>query len=670
MTVLAEFFTIISALILLTGYLLIRKMPLRSIVLITFLSIPALYFSVDSMNSILTCDESYIVYEPVNLANDSLFNWNSGAFRTTDLSVGLPLFFLKKVTGFSLDIMAIFAKSLHWLIGFILILFLIDLIRRISDREKSFVSFFLMVFYSIVFLPVVLLAQKILNYDSLSMSGCVSAIFLLLTGWKEKKTSLLYLSVVLMAFAAQEKLIASPFLYVSICIVPFIVAFQNSDRSFSSLLRNGTLASCKAVLAAVSVFLFSYLVVALVNTKGMPQANPFDIFYPFASAFWPLLRMAGFSVFKLTKSTFAGYYLLVPMLVFLCAVLSTFVIALIYRMVCSREALYYSIQKRLAAVSLINYILFMLLFLAGIIGTYTVNAYLGPVHPLLPGELKGAEFNKTYIHFGAFSPVSHFFSSMGWAYAVFFNSIPSIFIVLAAFNLFFVSKQKIKPVLGLELFFTISLLVPLIYSTLKIPVSNRYFNVFILFVVLKMVVDFYRLSEFNFRTRVALAASVVFLLIEIFPFRPLYGPFRPLWSNYPSSYNSSFSKAVLNPSWMGWGEEVAMSGKKLLKYYKDSNPTLSGINIYHNYLGEWLLKNNDASLFIIDETSDLRYTENDFYIFNRMGVAQSFDELPSGVPAFDKISYRGLISAWIFRGSDLEKHNFRINTGMSHKGKE
>ena len=99
MTVLAEFFTIISALILLTGYLLIRKMPLRSIVFITFLSIPALYFSVDSMNSILTCDESYIVYEPVNLANDSLFNWNSGAFRTTDLSVGL-LCFLKKVTGF------------------------------------------------------------------------------------------------------------------------------------------------------------------------------------------------------------------------------------------------------------------------------------------------------------------------------------------------------------------------------------------------------------------------------------------------------------------------------------------------------------------------------------------------------------------------------------------
>jgi hypothetical protein len=67
----------------------------------------------------------------------------------------------------------------------------------------------------------------------------------------------------------------------------------------------------------------------------------------------------------------------------------------------------------------------MLLFLAGVIGTYTVNAYLGPVYPLLPGEFKGAEFNKTFIHFGAFSPVSHFFISGGWAYAVFFNSIPS-----------------------------------------------------------------------------------------------------------------------------------------------------------------------------------------------------------------------------------------------------
>jgi len=664
MTALAEFFTIISALILQTGYLLIRKMPRRSIVLVTFLSVPALYVSVESMNSILSCDESYIVYEPVNLANDSLVNWNRGAFRTTDLTVGLPLFFLKKVTGFSLDIMAIFAKSLQWLIGFILILILIELIWRISGREKSFVSCYLVAFYGIVFLPVVLLAQKILNYDSLSMSGCVSAIFLLFAGWKEKKTSLLYLSVVFVAFAAQEKLIASPFLYICICIVPFIVAFQNSDRSFSSLLRNGTLASCKAVLAAVTVFLFSYLVVALVNTKGMPQANPFDIFYPFASAFWPLLRMAGFSVFELTKSTFAGYYLLIPLMVYLCAVLSTLIFTLVYRAICSREAFYCAIHKRLSAVSSINYILFMLLFLAGVIGTYTVNAYLGPVYPLLPGEFKGAEFNKTFIHFGAFSPVSHFFSSGGWAYAVFFNSIPSIFIFLAALNLFFVSKQKIKPVLGLELLFTISLLGPLIYSTLKIPVSNRYFNVFILFVVSKMMVDFYRFSEFNFRTRVALAASVVFLFIEIFPFRPLYGPFRPLWSNYPSSYNSSFSKAVLNPSWMGWGEEVAMSGKRLLKYYKHSNPSLSGITIYHNYFGDWLYKKNDADLVLIDTVSGLKYTENDFYIFNRMGIAHSFHEFPDNVPVFDTISYRGLITAWVFRGSDLEKHKFRINTGM------
>jgi hypothetical protein len=100
MTALAEFFTIISALILQTGYLLIRKMPRRSIVLVTFLSVPALYVSVESMNSILTCDESYIVYEPVNLANDSLVNWNRGHSEQLILQLDSPCFFLRRSQAF------------------------------------------------------------------------------------------------------------------------------------------------------------------------------------------------------------------------------------------------------------------------------------------------------------------------------------------------------------------------------------------------------------------------------------------------------------------------------------------------------------------------------------------------------------------------------------------
>jgi hypothetical protein len=64
--------------------------------------------SVDSMNSFLTCDEAYIIYEPANLACDSLLMWQEGALRTTDMIIGAHLAIIKMASGFSLDLLIIF----------------------------------------------------------------------------------------------------------------------------------------------------------------------------------------------------------------------------------------------------------------------------------------------------------------------------------------------------------------------------------------------------------------------------------------------------------------------------------------------------------------------------------------------------------------------------------
>jgi hypothetical protein len=58
------------------------------------------------------------------------------------------------------------------------------------------------------------------------------------------------------------------------------------------------------------------------------------------------------------------------------------------------------------------------------------------------------------------------------------------------------------------------------------------------------------------------------LILEFFPFGHLYGVFRPFWSKDPTLYNHSLSKGILNPWWMGWGEEVSMAGKIIVNKLK------------------------------------------------------------------------------------------------------
>jgi hypothetical protein len=41
-----------------------------------------------------------------------------------------------------------------------------------------------------------------------------------------------------------------------------------------------------------------------------------------------------------------------------------------------------------------------------------------------------------------------------------------------------------------------------------------------------------------------------------------------------------------------------------------------------------------------------------------MGIAQLDIGFPKEIEPFDKISFRGFIQAWVFRGSDLKKHGF------------
>jgi hypothetical protein len=661
---LLEIITGISALLSQVAYLhFIRKISVRTATVVAMLTIPALFMSLESMNSFLTCDESYLVYEPVDLAHNPLLMWKMGAFRTTNLLVGVPLAGVKYLTGFSMDILAVFGKSLHWFLSFLLIMVIVELVLRLSELPEKFPVAYLATWYSISVFPVVLLAQKILNYDAFAMLFGALAILLLAVGWKEKRQFYLYMSIVVAAFAAQEKLIASPLVWICLCIVPLRISFQNGYDSLWVLVQRTIKAAILAAMAAFMVFFVTSAIVDIVNVQGAPGKNAFNLFYPLVSGFWPLLRMmAGDVTIHVSNPLFEHWYF-VPffaavVIIFLAVVTTTgtAVCRLAYSM---KTAL--CIGDRISMnLRFINYLLLFCLYALGIAGTYLINAFLAPYYPVTPGAYQGSTFNRAFVYFGATSLPAHLAYSVGWAYAVAANALPTAFLGCAAINTLSFMKKRRVPNLLFELVFTGALVAPLIYGLLQLPVGNRYLNLFLLIIILKLLYDLLSTVHDGIRLKTIALALCIALIAEVYPFRPLFASFRPIWSNFSFDYNTSPSKAVLNPWWMGWGEEVCIAGQRLQTRLKRDNPSLDGVTIYSNYMGEWLLRKNNARIVPLDTIDRIGYSRNDFYVLNRMGIAQSSLNFPEHVTPYETISFRGFVQAWVFRGSDLAEQGFRF----------
>ncbi len=662
---LTEIATVLAAVILQIAYLYKKKAGFRAVFLLSIVTIPVMVMSIESMNTFLTCDESYMVYEPLNLSTDTLKMWQLGAFRTTDLVVGLPLTALKASSGFSLDILALFGKSLHWIIGFIVILLIIDNMVRIFKKEDDFLFAYTLLFFAVMLLPTVIIAQKIINYDSLSMLFGTLALVLLAAGWQKGDNHRLYLSIISATLGAQEKLISSPILCVCLCLVPLMVSWKSGIENTASLIKNVSLNSLKAAIIALLTILFTFSVVAYVNKSEIPDSNVINLFYPLISGLWPVLRLAGINMSEMLAANSFNNILYIPVfatLLSLVLVLLNISVMLILRKASNTQWVQISGKLLLNRLPLINYLLFTILLICGMCGTFFIDARLGPFNPPLSGSyLPPVSFNNSFIHFGAGNAATHIIISIFWAYTVFFNAIPTTVVFLALFNaVLFFQKRKETSSPVLEITYTAVLLVPFAFGLFLAPVGNRYFNLFLLLLTL---VNVYKLIEKDInisgkKTRITAVAVICLLLIEVLPFRPLYAAFRPVWSNYSQLYNMSPSKGILNPSWMGWGEEISIAGKRIEKRLSESNRKLSGVQIYHNYMGEWLYRKNDAVLLGLDTCKVLGYTENDFYIMNRMGITQSPLSFPENVPPYDVISFRGFVTAWVFRGDDLKKHGF------------
>lgn len=651
-----------GALLLQALYLCWKKFPYRHIIAISLLTLPILYIAIESMNSFLTCDESYLVFEPVDIVNSSLDMWKLGQFRTTDLLAGVPIVLVKKMTGLTKDYLAIMVKSLHWLLAFVLILFIIELLCRRMDKIPFLVGYG-MSMVVIIALPVVLQANKIINYDSLSMLFGVASVMALLRGWREKRPLMLYGSIALAAFAAQEKLIASPILWLQLVLVPLSTLKSVVDEPLRSQLHRVAVMTLKAVAVVIGVLVGSYLIVSSINTLNGSENNAFNVLLPLLIVVWPLVWSAGGNISTLivNQDYSGGGYLILLVAAIALVIVTVNVAAAVFavRIVLCRqkEPFFVFVENR---IGLAGYLLFFTVIGVGVPGTFLPDVYLAPFHQVAPGAYIGKLFNESWVYYGANSVGTHILYGIWWAYATFVNALPTALIGLALFNAVALKRKNREGGMGWSIVFVAVLLTPLLYGIFQVPIGNRYFNMFLLLLLIKLLNDFFSIELSNRQRAVITSVVVVATLAEILPFGPSYGGFRPIWSNYSKTYQSTPSRTKLNPWWMGWGEEVYISGKQIQDTRRETSTDTGRITLYHNFLGDWMFKPRNVHLLLMDTVKLLTYGTNDYYVLNRMGLAYSTMPFPDGVKPFSEVDLRGFVIAWVFRGSDLETAGFRF----------
>jgi hypothetical protein len=72
----------------------------------------------------------------------------------------------------------------------------------------------------------------------------------------------------------------------------------------------------------------------------------------------------------------------------------------------------------------------------------------------------------------------------------------------------------------------------------------------------------------------------------------------------------------------------------------------------------------------MDICHNFTYNNNDFYIFNRMGISETSLPFPDTVKPYFTIEFRGFVQAWIFRGSDISglfdrRTNLPVGSGLT-----
>ena len=589
----------------------------------------ALLFSVAEVSQFMTTDEAGLT-RLLTEADRGAGQWAAGALHTTT-AIALPIVRLLDLFGASVPTVQMVLKTVHWTVSVLLCVPIVREIARLSGIPAPATVPLLCV---AVTLPISQIAYKTFNYDALSMLFGVLATLLVARAWRDASRRTAAFAIVAAALAAQEKLSASPLLMIAIVVGAVIAARAGSAWSALFGVARGFLVA----LAVSLVFTLLYAVFG-----PWPPDERALMSFPDLLVNWTwtaLVFLGGLTpaeVFAISK----------PLLLavsFVAAAASAIVIRLVDDAANRRTELRTRIGRGFMACGTVAP---ALVVLAGLIGYMAVSAYWAPWVPAPDDGPNIVAVNGTGMHFGAQSLGSHLWRSTVFAYAVVVLSLPTVvwLAYVAGLGIGIVRGQTSLPAV-LEWIVAFAAVLPTVFALAGVPGHHRYHNIAIFLLAILAVV---RLMRFVPSRRGLLATVFVVLIIaEAAPFQPLQGAFRPIWAHYDDPDQPT--PGHLNPSWVGWGEEVMLLGKQLAADCAEGRLDEVGcadLRIAAVYRGLWLGDPRGRNSGWIGEFEQQPTDPDAFIVVNRSAVAQGIPLPPLEPDAV--LSFRGFDQAWAYR---------------------
>jgi hypothetical protein len=628
--------------------------------------IPALFLAVEGATQFLTVDENYMILE---LENPRVFNyrqWNMGGYRTSTLVTGTLTNMLDGVVlpaSHTVNDVHALAKTLHWLLGFGVLVLIYQTIRRGFIESENQKMFFVGFFNLALLLPTNILALKIINYDLLSMMLGMLCVSLTLLALKERRLFPAFLAVIAGSLASQEKIIASPMLALAMFSGTFIAATFTGNLLPTFGKRNSkavpdsspTIADRLPWLRAIGVWfglvLTSMLVVSLtwgiVNAlhKGL-RMNLKAALDPLVGFLSPIMNRIPETMPLIGRSP-SSTSIMEPMIVFSIIGIVGILCSLVYRRVRGTGISRWGSILLLGSVSIV----LLLLYVDGFY-VQQFTAYVYPTIPVPPGTYIPKAFNGYAYHFMQTSEAAHKMVQFLGANAELARPIPTaIWMAIIVSLIIIVARRRWSSVNSLwSAIAGICLLFPTLYTLTDTPVNLRYLNLFIFtvaffgFMVVLAIVK-------TWPVRRQIIGGVVLLtgiILELSMYRPVIASFRPFWSTVDAAYGREPQPGVLKGGWNGWGEEIFLAGERIAREYRKPGES---IRIFSGYYGAWL--QNDTSIKVFDaRTRDRAVNSTDYYVINRAHYETQYP-FPFGKTPLFTIDYNGRVMAWVFRGDQL-----------------
>lgn len=459
------------------------------------------------------------------------------------------------------------------------------------------------------------------------------------------------LAVMAATLAAQEKLSASIILYLVLGIA--IVLWYRRRTSSDSIYKRIFVALTPLAVSIITILVWfaAYLLISDYQGFSPPILAVFD---PLLNLLWVPARF----LFDMDPTKHRALLTVLGLALFVISIIIATILRPLrfYRRIDNRVCLGIVFFARLVPLACIW---------LGLIGLATLQPYWAPIWPASEAVNALSSFNQIILHFGDDSLPAHYLSLFVYNFEIIFVAIPTAFwlfwVILVLFN-WKILKAAPEPVDVIRILIWVFPVAAVVFA---IPVAHRYLNLSILLLVLTLLTDIVRTDIRRFGAAFSLplaALASLSVMVESAPFSPLGTAFRPFWLYYGDAVLPEPGR--LNPSWVGWGEEIMQGGKLLEAECRAGNTPLRCEDLHLHAIpgGAWL-RSIPAPFSIDSWWTDLRdiepVTKSDYYLFNRSNLIQEFVALPKIQPDY-RIDYRGYGMVWIWRGDRLAASGYKF----------